>query len=151
MIPEGDPDGDGLTREQLRWLVGVGIAVGLAVVVLVVGLTAASHVLGIGGGQDGPPDATFSVRTQAAADGVAANLTHRGGEAAAPEDLVISVNGERRGTWTAVGGEAPGLVAEGHTAIVRDVEPGDVVLLHWVGDGEETLLARGTVDEEPEA
>lgn len=148
MLPEGDPDADGLTPAQLRWLVGVGLAVGLGFVLLVVGLTAASHLYGIGGGPEGPPDATVDVRSQSVADGVAANLTYRGREAANPVDLVVSVDGEVAGTWGDLGGEVPGgLVAPGSGLHYRDVEPGEEVRIHWEGDDDErVLLGRGTVE-----
>lgn len=149
MFPEGDPDSDGLTREQFRWLLGFSLAVGFVFLLLVLGITAASHLYGVGGGQSGPPEAVFTVQTQAAADGVAANVTHRGIEAADPGDLLVSVDNETVGNWSSLGGQGPGLVATGHTLLLRAVEPGDVVRIHWVGDGEQVVLARETVNAEP--
>jgi len=151
MRPEGDPDADGLTPEQFRWLVGVSLAVGLLVLLLVLGLTAASHVYGVGGGQQGPPDAGVDVRTQATADGVAANLTYRGREAANPDHLLVTVGDDPVGNWSELGGEAPrGFVGTGHTLLLRAVDPGDVVEVHWTGGDERVRLALATVATEAE-
>lgn len=146
MIPEGDPDSDGLTREQLRWLLGVSAALGLGLLLLVVVATGASHLWGIGADTSGPPDATFAFETESGNGGVALTITHDGGEAASPGDIVVQVDDQRRGTWTELGGEGPDVVGPGHSLVLADVEPGDVVRLYWTGDGgNRTLVDLGTV------
>lgn len=147
MIPEGDGESDGLTGGQLRWLVGVGVGLGALLLLFVVAITGAAYFTGSGSGIDGPPDAAFSVLTDESGGDVVANVTHRGGEAAHPDNVVVEVAGERRGTWSELGGQGPGLVGQGHSLRLTDVEPGDEVRILWIGDDEAapTELDRGRV------
>lgn len=148
MFPDGDPDGDGLTREQFRWLLGVSVALGLGLLLFVLALTGASHVWGVGGGTDGPPDASFAFETEPRDGGVAVTVTHEGPEAASPDELVVEVTGERRGTWAELGGEGPDVVGPGHSLVLGDVASDDVVRIYWEGGGgNRTLLDRGIVSD----
>lgn len=150
VFPEGDEDADGLTRAQQRWLLLASVGLGALLLVLVLGLTAASHYYGAGGGIDGQPDSSFSIESVEQSDGLAANVTHRGGHAVHPDNVVVEVDGERRGNWSALGGEGADVVARGHSLVVSDVEAGEEVRVVWTGrddDGDEeaVVLARDTV------
>lgn len=129
-------EGDGLTGGQKRWLLLASVGLGALLLVLVLGMTAASHYYGVGDGVDGPPEAAFSVEPVEHGDGVAANVTHRGGHAIHPSDVVVEVDGERRGNWSALGGEGVDIVAPGHSLLVTDLEPGQEVRVLWIGDEE---------------
>lgn len=137
MRPRPRQPGDDLSAEQRRRLLAISVAVGGLVLLGVLAITGASHVFGPGGGQEGPPDAAFSVQTVERDDGLAANVTHAGGQAVAPADVVVEVAGERRGNWTALGGEGLAVVAPGHSVLVEDVQAGDEVRVLWIG-AEET-------------
>lgn len=144
MLPDGDPDADGLTREQGRWLLGAALALGVAVLLVALLATGASHLLGLGPETGEPPDAAFSFETELRGGGVAVAVTSEGPEAANPEDLVVEVNGDRRGTWGDLGGEGPDVVAPGHSLVLTEVSSDDVVEIFWEG-GDRTRLDRGIV------
>lgn len=147
MRPAKNESGGGLTRAQLGWLVAASVGLGGLFLALVLGTTGVAHLAGTGDVVEGPPDAAFSVLTEERGDGVAANVTHRGGHAVHPERLLIDVDGERRGNWSGLGGTGPGLVAEGHSLSLTDVEPGDEVRVLWLSEDESetVVLDRGTV------
>lgn len=146
MLAADDADEDGLTSEQFAWLVAASVGLGALLLALVLGITGVAHLTGAGGGIDGPPDAAFSVVTEERGDDLVANVTHRGGHAVHPDSLLIEVDGELRDTWGEMGGEGPGLVAEGHSLVVTDVQVGDEVRILWIdGDGEHVVLDRNTV------
>lgn len=137
-------DDDGLTSEQFRWLVVAAVGIGALLLAAILGLTAASYAWGAN--DPGDPVAAFNVDTIDRDDGVAANVTHAGGDAVNPNAIVIEVNGETRGTWAELGGEGPDIVAEGYELVVSDVSPGDqvtVLLIH--GEDERTVRGTGTV------
>jgi len=134
---------DELSPEQFRWLVLVAIGLGAVLLVSILGVTAASVVWG-GAGSDGPPAAAFEVQTIDRTDGVAANVTHAGGDAVTPESIVVEVNGEPRGTWAELGGEGPDIVATGHRLLVGNLSAGDSVAVIWTS-GDRTELGRGTM------
>lgn len=146
-MSEADAESDGLTGTQLRWLVLVSVGLGALLLAFVLAITGTAYFTGSGGTVEGPPEAAFSVLTEESGGDVVANVTHRGGEAAHPSDVAIEVAGERRGTWSELGGQGPGLVAEGHSLRLTDVEPGDEVRILWIGDedAEPALLDRGRV------
>lgn len=149
MIPDGDAESDGLTGGQFRWLLGVSVGLGALVLLFVLAITGTAYFTDSGSNAEGPPDAAFSVLTEESGDDVVANVTHRGGEAAHPGRVVIEVDGERRGNWSSLGGQGPGLVATGHTLRLTDVEPDDEVRILWEDDdGSTTELDRGRVREE---
>lgn len=142
-------DDDGLTREQLRWLAIVAVGIGALLLVAIVGITAVSYTWGTN--DPGDPVATFSVETDDRSDGVAANVTHSGGDAISPSSVVLEVNGERRGTWEDLGGEGPGIVSEGNQLVLSNVSVGDTVAVYREhGDDDRSEIGRGTiaVDEE---
>lgn len=148
MRPQPREEGDGLSGEQFRLLLLVSVGLGGVLLLAVLGITGASYVFGAGG-SEGPPDAAFSTVTEQRGDDVVMNLTHRGGDAVDPDLVVVTVNGERRGNWTSLGGEGLGVVAPGHSLVLTDVEPGDEVRLLWLGaeNGEPVVLDRGVVDD----
>jgi len=139
-------ESDELSREQFRVLVFVAIGIGAVLLLAIIGVTAASVLWGTGG-SDGPPTAAFEVQTIDRPDGVAANVTHAGGDAVAPESIVIEVNGESRGTWAELGGEGPDIVAPGHRLLIDEVSAGDSVAVIWTGGDERTELGRGTIEQ----
>lgn len=145
MPPGPRQPGDGLSREQQRRLLVLSVGVGGLLLLLVLGLTGASHLVGTGGGFDGPPEAAFSVQTEERDGELVANVTHAGGQAGAPSEIVIEVDGQRRGNWSALGGEGAGIVAPGHSVVVRDVEPGQEVRVLWTGGDQPVELDRNTV------
>ncbi|AGN00401.1 hypothetical protein L593_02250 [Salinarchaeum sp. Harcht-Bsk1] len=137
-------DSEGLSREQFRLLLLVAIGIGAVLLLAIIGVTAASVVWGTGGG-GGAPTAAFEVQTIDRSDGVAANVSHAGGDAVNPESIVVEVNGEPRGTWTELGGQGPDIVARGHQLVLDDVAPGDSIAVVWTGDDERVELGRGTI------
>jgi hypothetical protein len=143
MMPEGDPDSDGLTREQFRWLAIVAVGLGALLLLAILGVTAASVLWG--GGDTGTPSAAFQIETIERDDGLAANVTHAGGDAVNPGAIVIEVNGERRGTWEELGGEGPDVVATGYRLVLEDLVAGDSVIVVWTGGDERVELGSGTI------
>lgn len=142
--PEGDEseqDDDGLTSEQSRWLVVAAVGIGALLLVTILGLTAASYAWGAN--DPGDPVAAFNVDTIDRDGGVAANVTHAGGDAVNPNEIVIEVNGEVRGTWSELGGEGPDIVAEGYELVISDVNPGDQVTV-LLAHGEDDRMVSGT-------
>lgn len=148
MRPRPREEGDGLSGQQVRLLLAISLGLGAVLLLAVLGITGASYVYGAGG-SDGPPDAAFSTVTEQRGDDVVMNVTHRGGDAVDPALVDVTVNGERRGNWSSLGGEGLGVVAPSHSLVLTDVEPGDDVRLLWLGaeDGDPVELDRGTVDE----
>lgn len=145
--PERDASGqdDGLTSEQFRWLVVVAVGIGVLLLATILGLTAASYAWGAN--DPGDPVAAFDVDTIDRESGVAANVTHAGGDAVNPNAIVIEVNGEPRGTWAELGGEGPDIVAEGYELVLSDVSPGDsITVVSTVGEDDPTVLGTGTVE-----
>lgn len=137
---------DGLTREQFHWLVLAAVGIGALVLIAIVGVTAISAIYGGGADTSGPPSAAFDVQTIERSDGVAANVTHAGGEAVDPSTLVVEVNGEPRGTWAELGGEGLDIVAPGYRLLLGNVSTGDTVAVVWVSEEDtRTELGRGTV------
>ncbi|WP_248515312.1 type IV pilin N-terminal domain-containing protein [Salinarchaeum laminariae] len=138
-------DDDGLTREQFRWLVFASVGIGVLLLVTILGLTAASYAWGAN--DPGDPVADFTVETIDRDGGVAANITHAGGDSVSPTSIVIEVDGERRGTWGELGGEGPGIVSLGNQLVLSDVTTGDRIVIYWTGgDGEPTAFGSGTVE-----
>lgn len=136
---------EGLSGAQFRLLVFAAVAIGALLLIAIIGVTAASVIWG--GGSSGPPSATFDVQTIDRPEGVAANVTHVRGDAVNPDDLVIEVNGEPRGTWAELGGQGPDVVAPGHRLRYGNVTPGDSMTVVW-GEGEDrTQLGTGTIDQ----
>lgn len=140
-------DSDGLSGRQLRWLIFAAMGIGLLLLLAIIGVTAASVIWGGGGGGSGPPEAAFDVQTIQQTDGVAANVTHAGGEAVNPEAIVVEVDGEPRGTWEELGGEGPDIVAPGHQLVLGNVTGGDSVAVIWTGGDERVELGRGTIEQ----
>lgn len=142
-MSDGD---DGLTSEQFHWLVLAAVGIGALVLIAIVGVTALSAIYGGGADTAGPPAAAFDVQTIDRSDGVAANVTHAGGEAVNPTSLVVEVNGEPRGTWTELGGEGADIVAPDYRLLVGNLTAGDTVAVVWVGEGDDRMeLGRGTM------
>lgn len=139
-----EQDDDGLTSEQFRWLVIAAVGLGALLLATILGLTAASHAWGAN--DPGDPVAAFSVDTIDRDDGVAANITHAGGDAVNPDEILIEVNGEPRGTWSELGGEGPDIVAEGYQLVLPDVAPGDSITVVFTGDEDDPVIGTGTVE-----
>lgn len=140
-------EGDGLSSRQFRLLVVGSVVIAAVFLLLIAGVSGFAE---IGGSptDDGPPDAAFTVESEATAGSVAANITHQGGDAVNPDELRIEVNGEDRGSWTDLGGEGPGIIAPGHTLLYSNVEPGDEVRLLWTGDGADPFeIGRGVIED----
>lgn len=138
---------EGLSGAQFRLLLFAAVGIGAALLIAIIGITAASVVLGGGGGSSGPPDAEFTVQTIDRTEGVAANVTHAGGDAVNPDSIVIEVDGEDRGTWEELGGEGPDIVAAGHRLRYGNVTAGDSVAVVWTGGDERTPLGQGTIEQ----
>lgn len=135
-------DDEGLSPAQTRTLLLASVGIALLVLLLIGGVTVASHVYGFGDGPEGAPDAEFSVVTVERDGQPAVNVTNEGPYAANPDEIVIEVEGERRGNWTELGGElgAGEIVAPGNSVVLEDVEEGDLVTVYWVrGDQREEL------------
>lgn len=139
-------DDEGLSGAQFRLLLFVAVGIGAILLITIIGITAASVLWG-GGGSSGPPSAAFDVQTIDRPEGVAANVTHAGGEAANPDSIVIVVDGEDRGTWEELGGEGPDIVAPGHQLVYGNVSAGDTLVVVWTDGDERTELGRGTIEQ----
>ena len=145
--PRPERNGDGLDARQFRLLV-VGSVVFAALFLLMIGGISALSEFGGGPTHDGPPEAAFVVDGEQLADGVAVNVTHEGGEAADPDEIVLEIDGQRRGTWSELGGDGPGIVAPGHTLVYTGVDGGEEIRILWVpedDDGTVVELGRGIV------
>lgn len=143
-------DDDGLTREQFRWLTLTAVGIGVLLLLAILGVTAVSYAWGTN--DPGDPAAVFTVETIDQSDGVAANITHAGGDAVSPGSIVIEVDGERRGTWDELEGEGPSIVSEGNQLVLSNVSVGDEVAVYWEdGDGDRSEVGRGTMAVDDEA
>jgi hypothetical protein len=140
-------DDEGLSGAQFKLLLFTAVGIGAILLIAIIGVTAASVVWGGGGGGSGPPAAAFDVQTIDRPEGVAANVTHAGGDAATPKSIVIVVNGEDRGTWEELGGEGPDIVAQGHQLVYGNVTAGDTVVVVWTDGDDRTELGRGTIEQ----
>lgn len=121
----------------------------LAVVLL---LLVATFIVGIGtivgyvGNMAGPqsggaPSATFGV---GGIDGEA-TVVHEGGDQFPADELLITVDGDERGTWADHDGTGE-TVTEGDSIAIDDVHDGDEVVILWIGGGgEEVELYSETV------
>lgn len=133
---------DGWSTEKLLLVVlGVGAAlvVGL-VVLLVVAAVLGSFVLGLGSTTDdvAAPQASFTL--QGSDPPV---IRHDGGDTIDGEQLVVVVNGGRRGTWAGLGGG--GTVTAGDELAV-EAAPGDEVGLRWTGGDQPQVVFEADVE-----
>jgi|GEM_PF-1794284 len=147
-MPSAEGDDDGLTRAQWRRLLVVAAAIGVVMVLGVVAITAASHVWGTGGGQEGPPSAAFSVETVEDEGDVAVVITHEGGDGIHPPYVHVVVDDVERGTWNELGGGGADVVTPDATLRLGDVSPGERVLVVYDDGADRAELGRGTVAEQ---
>lgn len=140
-----DGEDDGLTRQQWRRLGLLALGIGVLTLLAIGGVTLASHTWGIGGGQDGPPSAAFSVTGNETTDGWEATITHEGGDGIHPPKLSIEADGEALGTWNELGGGGADVVTPDSSLTVDGLAAGTLLEVVYRDGDERAVLGSGRV------
>ncbi|WP_247728566.1 type IV pilin [Halovivax limisalsi] len=127
-------------------LVAIGVVLAVAVVFTVfivalgggVGFVWGTIFGGGGAGQAGP-----TIEFATTLEGDQLTIRHAGGNTVDPADVVLQVDGERRGTWADHGDSST--VAEGSSITLDGVASGDRLRITWGGGDEPFVLEETTV------